>query len=97
VLVRTHDGRSNHRIGIVGIGCQRRQYLRPYAALRPPAAARMDDPELPQSSWEVSPGYPCPIAVEHSCDKHSVLCGGTANMPFAAREHVFEAIPLMVA
>jgi hypothetical protein len=61
--MRTHDGRIDHGVFIVGTGCQRLEHALPDGAFAPASVPGMDDPEIPEPLRQIAPGNACPVAI----------------------------------
>lgn len=55
MLMRTHYGRIDHGVFIVGIGRQRLENALPDAVLAPPGVPRMDHAKIPETFRQIAP------------------------------------------
>ncbi len=94
--MRTHDGRVDHGVFIVGIGRQRLENALPDAALAPAGMPGMDHTEIPKTLRQIAPGNARSIAVQHRFDKQAVVLGRPANMSVSTGQPILDPLPLVV-
>lgn len=96
VLMRAYNGAVDHRVFVVGIGCQHFEYLLPCAALRPARKPRMNLNRVSKTFRQVAPRYACAITVKHRLDEQPVILGGDANMARTAGQKILDPVPLII-
>jgi hypothetical protein len=96
MLMRTHDGRIDHRVFIVGVSRQRLEYPLPDATLAPAGVAGMDNAEIAETFWQVPPRNTCAVTIQHGFNKQAIILGRAPHMSFPARQPILEPLPLVV-
>lgn len=94
---RTHDGRIDHGVFIVGIGRQGLQHALPDAALAPARVPDKYHMDTPEALRQIVPGNARPVAVQHRFDKQAVILGRRANMPVSTAQPMHDPRPLVEA
>jgi len=91
-----HDGAVDHRVFVVGIGCEHVEHLLPDPGLRParPPCVHLD--RVAEPVRQVAPWNARPVTIENRLDEQPVVAGGHADRTFAARQQVLDPFPLFV-
>jgi hypothetical protein len=97
MLMRTHDGRIDHSVFIVGIGRQRLKNTLPDAAPAPTGAPGMDHREIPEPLRQITPGNTSPLAISHRFDKQAIVLGCSSDMSFPTRQPIRDPLPLVIS
>ena len=97
MLVSAHDGGVNHHVFVVMITGQEIENPLENAALGPSVEALIDDLPVAKALGQIAPRDAGAKLEKNGFDKQAIVGGRTGNMVFAARQNVFDPIPLVVA
>jgi hypothetical protein len=97
VLVGTHNGTIQHRIFVVGVGGDILKDPLPDSRLRPSAEPTVHVLPIAETRWQVTPGNPSAIPIEHRFDKQTIVGGRHVDRTGSARQKILDPVPLVVA
>lgn len=94
--MRTHDGRVDHGVFIVGIFGQGFKNTLPNTLTAPPHVARVDHTVIPKTLRHVPPRDASPIAKQYCLNKKPIISRCRTTVALFAGQKVFDAIPLII-
>lgn len=97
VLMRTHDGRVEHHVFVVGIPRQDLENPCKNAAFTPSPVALVGRFPVPVSLRKITPGNARAIAIDDRIDKQPVVGRGAADVALAAGQKILDLVPLVVS
>src|SRR6185437_14784833 len=97
VLMGTHDGAVDHRIFVVGVGCEMPEHPLPHAGPGPAAEAPMRVFPIAEALGQIAPRDARAITVEHRLDEQPVVFGRNPDVTLAPGQKVSNTVPLIVA
>ena len=95
--MRAHDGGIDHHVLVVGITRESVENTLKNSAFRPSIEALIDDLPIAKALREIAPRDPGPKSKENRFDEQSIVCRSASNVTVAARQKVFDPIPLIIA
>ena len=97
MLVSAHDGGVDHHVLVVVIAGQELENPLENAALGPSVEALIDDLPVAKALGQIAPRDAGSKPEENGFDEQAIVRRRAAHMAFAARQNVFDPIPLVVA
>ena len=97
MLMSAHDGGVNHHVFVVVIAGQQLENPLENAALGPSVEALIDDLPVAKALGQIAPRNAGAKPEENGFDEQPIVRRRAAHMAFAARQNVFDPIPLVVA
>ena len=97
MLVCAHDGGVNHHVFVVVIAGQEPETPLENPALGPSVEALIDDLPVAKTLGQIAPRDAGSKPEENGFDEQAIVPGRAAHVAFAARQNVFDPIPLVVA
>jgi hypothetical protein len=91
-----HDGGIDHHVFVVVITRQRLENAFKNPAFRPSIEALIDNLPIAKAPRQIAPGDPGSKAIENRFDEQSIVRRGASHVTFAARQKVFDPIPLII-
>jgi len=97
MLMSAHDGAVDHRVLIVGIGCEMLEYPLPDAGLGPTAEPPMHVLPVAEPLRQIAPRYAGSIAKQHRFDEQPVIRRSHPHMTLTPGQQALDTVPLIVA
>ena len=97
MLMSAHDGGVDHHVLVVVVVGQELENPLENAALGPSVEALVDDLPVPETLGQITPRDAGSKPEKDSFDEQPIVRRSAAHMAFAARQNVFDPIPLVVA
>src|SRR6516225_9234575 len=97
MLMRAHNGGVDHHVFVVVIARQHLENTLKNATLCPSTKALIDDLPIAKAPREIAPRDPSSKAKENRFDEQAIVRRSSSHVTFAARQKVFDPIPLVIA
>ena len=97
MLVSAHEGGVDHHVFVVVITRQELENILENSALRPSIEVLIDDLPVTKALGQITPRNTSSEPVENRFDEQSIVRRSASHMAFAARQKVFDPIPLIIA
>ena len=97
MLMSAHDGGVDHHVLVVVVVGQELENPLENAALGPSVEALVDDLPVAEALGQIAPRDTGSKPEKNSFDEQPIVRRSAAHMAFAARQNVFDPIPLVVA
>ena len=97
MLMRAHDGAVDHRVFVVGIGCERLKNTRPDAGCGPATEAPMHVFPVAEAFRQIAPRDAGPVAIQHRFDEQAVIRCRHPDRTLSAWQKILDPVPLIVA
>ena len=97
MLMSAHDGGVDHHVLVVVVVGQELENPLENAALGPSVEALVDDLPVAEALGQITPRNTGSKPEKNSFDEQPIVRRRAAHMAFAARQNVFDPIPLVVA
>ena len=96
VLVGADDGAVNPLVLVVGVAGQSLKDPLPHPGFGPAPETGMNFAIMPKALWQIPPGHPGPIAIQHGFDKQAVVRSGHAHLALRTGQEILNASPLVI-
>jgi len=97
VLVSPNDGAVDHRVLVVGIGCEMLKEALPHPGFGPATEPPVRVLPVPEAFRQVAPRDSRAISIQNRLDEAAIVAGGCPGITWLAGKQILDPFSLIVA